>query len=103
VRAVPKQALALPCRIGANAVALHDVAEGDALRVDDLGAPLDILAGRPVTLHVAVGVVRVNAQAIALTDARVGDLADVRLLHPSRTLKARVVGPATVEVPEAGP
>jgi flagella basal body P-ring formation protein FlgA len=103
VRPAARPALALPCRIAASAVALRDVAVGDALRADDVGPPLDVIAGEPVTLHVAVGGIRVSAQALALTDARVGDLADVRLLHPSRTLKARVTGPATVEVKEANP
>jgi len=102
-RQVPRHALALPCALPDTAVALRDIGADQALRADDVGPPFDLVAGAPVTIAVTAGGVRVDAEAVALADARLGQAADVRLGHPPRTLKAFVVAPGTVQLLEPSP
>jgi flagella basal body P-ring formation protein FlgA len=97
-RSLPKRPLLLPCEVAARAVALREVAAGDILRADDIGAPFDVVEGAHVTLRLISGGVMVDAAAVALTDARVGDTAEVRMDHPTRTFKARVTGRSMVDL-----
>lgn len=97
-RSLPKRPLQLPCEVAAQAVALREISPGDVLRADDIGTPLDVVAGAHVTLNLIAGGVAIDAAAVALTDARIGDLTEVRLEHPTRTFKARVIGRSTVHL-----
>jgi flagella basal body P-ring formation protein FlgA len=93
LREVSAAAVGGACDIAGQSVALRELASGDVLNRSDVGPPLAVVAGSPVQLSVASGAVSVTALATALADARIGDELDVRLQHPIRTLKARVVAP----------
>ena len=101
-RVAPKRPLAWPCRVPVASAMLHDLAAGDAVRDDDVGPPLEVLAGAPVTMEVAVHGVRVAVDATALADARVGDLVEVRLRRPERSMQARVTGEGAVQLVGGG-
>jgi len=90
-----------PCELAADSVALRDVAKNDVVRPIDLGALPAVMAGAAVRLDVAAGGVSVATNAVALADAQVGDLIDVRLQRPLRTLKARVTAPSAVQLTDA--
>lgn len=98
LRDAPRLALALPCAIGPEAVALRELASGDVVRTIDVGQAPDVMAGTPVSLSVATKGINVTTTAIALADARVGDQIDVRLRRPTRTLKTRVTGRGSVQL-----
>jgi flagella basal body P-ring formation protein FlgA len=98
LRSVPRQALANPCEIDSAAVAQRDIAARDVIRSSDVGRALDVTAGTPVNVTVATGGISVTTNAIALADARVGDLISVRLQRPARTLHTRVIGPGSVQL-----
>jgi flagella basal body P-ring formation protein FlgA len=98
IRHVPATPLAIPCAIGPQAVTLHDIGKGQVMRSGDLGPAPDVMAGAPVRVSVSNGAISVTTTAIALADAKVGDLIDVRLQHPVRTLKARVSGPGSAQL-----
>jgi len=93
-----KQPLPLSCDSGAAVVALRDIASGDVVRGTDIGSAPPVLAGRPVRVNVVSGKITITTDAIALVDARIGDSVDVRLEHPARVLRTRVMGPASVQL-----
>ena len=98
IHSIPRQALANSCRIDAASVALRDIAARDVIRSNDVGRALDVTAGAPVNITVSSGGISVTTSAIALADARVGDLIPVRLQRPARTLHTRVTGPGSVQL-----
>lgn len=100
-RRVPARAMALPCEVQAGAVALREIAPRDVIRSDDVGPAPAVMGGTAVRLAVVAGGVRVMTVATALADAGVGEPVAVRLDHPTRTLRARVTGPAAVELEDA--
>ena len=95
---VPKQPFPLPCRAETEVSTLRDIGPGDALRAEDVGAAFDVLVGAVVNVAVAAHGIHVGTTAVALSDARTGEQIDVRLDHPTRTLKARVTGPGSVQL-----
>ena len=86
------------CAIEPGSVALRDIGVGEAVRAADIGRAPEVLAGEPVRVNVASGPIAVSTAAVALADAWLGDRIDVRLRYPTRTLKARVTGPGTVQL-----
>ncbi len=90
---------AVPCDSGV--VALRDLAAGDVVRSGDIGAAPDVAAGEAVRVGVRSGGIRITTLATALVDAHVGEVADVRLDRPSRTLRARVTARGEAEVESA--
>ena len=96
--ATPKRPLLLPCRIGEGVVARRELARGDALRENDVGAPPDVTAGAMVSIDASTGGINVTTLAIALSDAQRGDIVNVRLERPRRTLRTRVTGVAKVQL-----
>jgi flagella basal body P-ring formation protein FlgA len=98
IRDVPKLPLAIPCEVAPDAVALRDITAGEVIRSVDVGRAPDVTAGAPVRVSVATRGVSITTGAIALADARVGDQIDVRLQHPTRTLRTRVTGPGSVQL-----
>jgi len=95
---LPKAALGPQCEVAAGAVALHDIGLRDVIRGGDIGREPDVSAGSRVRVSVLTGRISVTADAVALTDAQVGDEVKVLLQHPARTLRTRVVGRGTVQV-----
>jgi flagella basal body P-ring formation protein FlgA len=98
VRDVSPESSATRCQIGVEATALRDIAAGEALRMKDIGRAPDVQIGLPVQVSASSGVIRVTTMAIALADAQVGDQIDVRLQHPTRTLRTRVTGRGAVQL-----
>jgi flagella basal body P-ring formation protein FlgA len=98
VRRASSDLLAVPCALPEGITALRDVAVGDVVFADDVGPPFDVVADAPVTLRVTEGGFAVDITGLALSDARIGETTEVRLQHPARTFKARVVGRAIVQL-----
>ena len=71
--------------------------------MNDIGRAPDVLIGVPVQVSASNGGINVTTTAIALADARVGDQIDVRLQHPSRTLRTRVIGRGAVQLVDETP
>jgi flagella basal body P-ring formation protein FlgA len=94
---------AADCAIEPGAAALRDIAAGEVLRVNDVGRAPDVQVGAPVQLSAAHGGVSVMTTAIALADARVGDQIEVRLQHPARTLRTRVIARGAVRLVDEAP
>jgi flagella basal body P-ring formation protein FlgA len=103
IRAVPQSALPVSCELGADVVALHDIAARDVVQSVDFGAAPDVAAGAPVRVSVVNGPISVSTTAIALADAKVGDQIPVRLNRPVRTLKGRVTAPGAVQLGDSAP
>ena len=95
IAATSRPGVANVANVGTEVVALRDLAAGDVVRESDIGTAPDVMAGRPVRVSVVTGAISVTTTATALADARVGDLIDVRLQRPTRTLQTRVTGPGT--------
>ena len=95
---LPRAALGPQCGVVAGAVVLHDIGLNDVIRSGDIGGEPDVSAGSRVRVSVLTGRISVTADAVALTDAQVGDEVKVLLKHPARTLRTRVVGRGTVQV-----
>jgi flagella basal body P-ring formation protein FlgA len=100
---LPKHSLTGRCELDRETVALRDIAEGDIVRAQDVGNAPAVMAGSPVNVSVSANAVSVTMRAIALADARVGDQIDVRLRHPTRTLRTRVIGPGLVQLMDGSP
>ena len=98
VRTPPALALALPCHLAVETVAMRDLAANDVVGLRDVGSAPEVTAGAPVSVSVASRGIVVATTAVALADARVGDQIDVRLQHPARVLRTRVIGPAAVQL-----
>jgi flagella basal body P-ring formation protein FlgA len=98
LRETSSAALGAACDIAEQSVALRELASGDVVNRADVGAPLAVAAGSAVHVSVESGAVSVTALATALADARIGDELDVRLQHPIRTLKARVIAPGAAKL-----
>jgi len=92
-----------PCELGPGTVALRDLGPRDIIADRDLGKALDVATGSPINVTVSSAGVSVAATGTALTDARVGDAVDVRLLRPTRILRARVTGPGSAQLADGGP
>lgn len=90
---------AAPC--DTEVVALRDLAAGDVIRGGDIGIAPAVTAGEAVRVGVRNGGVRVSTLAVALIDAHVGEVTDVRLDRPSRTLRARVIARGEAELESA--
>lgn len=107
IRYVPSSALDAPCvlnaRLDAPLVARRDIAAGDVLRASDAGEALAVAMGDRVELKVRGRGIDVSTTAVALTDASIGDLVDVRLAHPLRTLRTRVTDHHVVQIVEDRP
>lgn len=101
LRRVPARALTLPCEVPPGAVALREIAQHDVIRQHDVGIAPEVMGGSVVRVAVTAGAIRVMTVATALADARVGEPVSVRLDRPPRTVKARVIGPASVELEAA--
>ena len=100
VRYAPKTPLSAPCEIDSEAVALREIGAGDVMRADDIGRAPDVGLGQQVRVRAASNGVIVTIVARALADAKVGDQVDVRLQHPMRTFRTRVIAPGSVELVE---
>jgi flagella basal body P-ring formation protein FlgA len=98
IRELPVSSMSAVCELDASTMALRDLAPGDVIRSSDLGQLPDVISGTPVRVRVAAGSISVMTMGTALADAKVGDRIDVRLEHPLRTLRTRVVGPAAVQL-----
>lgn len=107
IKNVPSFALEVPCVLNARAegevVARRDIAAGDVLRKSDAGEALAVSSGDTVQLQVRGKGIDVSTTAVALADASVGDLVDVRLAHPLRTLRTRVTDRRVVQLAEDRP
>jgi flagella basal body P-ring formation protein FlgA len=103
VRDVKRGSLAGTCEIEPGMSALRDIAEGDVLHAGDIGRAPDVQIGAPVQISASSGGIHVTTTATALADARVGDQIDVRLKHPTRTVRTRVVGRGAVQVVDEAP
>jgi flagella basal body P-ring formation protein FlgA len=103
VSGAQREALPTTCEIAPDAVALHDIAAGEALHLNDVGRAPDVLIGVPVQVSASNGGINVTTMAIALADARVGDQIDVRLQHPARTLRTRVIARGAVQLADETP
>jgi len=99
-RRVPPAAWHTACDLAPATVALRDIGARDVVRRTDLGQAPDVAAGSVVRLHVLADGIRLSTTAMALADARVGDLIDVRLHHPPRTFRTRVTAPGAVQLAE---
>jgi flagella basal body P-ring formation protein FlgA len=97
VAQLPRRPLSPTYEIASELVALRDIAAGDVVRSSDIGPAPAVAAGLPVRVFASTGAITVSTTATALADADVGDRVDVRLQHPLRTLKARVIGPGAVQ------
>jgi len=98
VSSAQREALPTTCEIEPEAVALRDIAAGEALHLNDIGRAPDVLIGVQVQVSASNGGISVSTTAIALADARVGDQIDVRLQHPARTLRTRVIARGAVQL-----
>jgi flagella basal body P-ring formation protein FlgA len=81
-----------------SARATRDLGPGDVVRSQDVVVPPPVRAGQSVRVHVRLGRVRVSVDGVAAQDGSLGE--EIRIVNPSsgRALRARVVGPAAVEV-----
>jgi len=98
LREISSAARTTACDLTEQSVALRELASGDVVNRPDIGPPLAVVAGSPVHVSVESGAVSVTVLATALADGRIGDELDVRLRHPIRTLKARVVAPGAAQL-----
>jgi len=98
--AVPADALGTPCRLAAGAVALRPLSPSDLVRADDAGARPAVLADDTLQLRVSSGAVALQARAVALSDARLGETVRVRVPGRAATFRARVVAPGAATLAE---
>lgn len=103
IRKVQRGSLLTGCEFEPEVSAQRDIAPGDALRASDIGRAPDVVLGAPVRVSASSGSINVTTTAIALADARVGDQIDVRLQHPTRTLRTRVIGRGAVQIADEAP
>jgi flagella basal body P-ring formation protein FlgA len=103
VRYLPRGVLSPDHQIGAHVVALRDIAAKDVVRSSDIGTAPAVAAGMRVRVSASSGAISVSTTAIALADAQVGDQIDIRLARPTRTLRARVIAPGSVQPADEQP
>lgn len=101
LHAWPADALGVPCRLPAGAVALRRLAAHDVLRHGDLGTLPAVLAERELELVVESGRVAVRTRAVALSDARLGETVPVRVPGRPAVFQARVTAPGVAALAEA--
>lgn len=76
-----------------GSVARRRLAAGTVLRVDQLESPVVVRRGELVTIHCLSGGVVVKTRARAQSDAREGDLIELRMDGRRKSFVARIVGP----------
>ena len=101
LHAWPADAIGLPCRLPAGAVALRRLAAHDVLRHGDLGMLPAVLAERELELVVESGRVALRTRAVALSDARLGETVPVRVPGRPAVFQARVTAPGVAALAEA--
>jgi flagella basal body P-ring formation protein FlgA len=76
----------------------HSLREGTVLAQNMLEPLPAVTGGRPVTVIVRGGAVRLTTQGIARQDGRVGDVIDVQRIHSHERVRARVLDEKSVLV-----
>jgi flagella basal body P-ring formation protein FlgA len=96
VRFIPPQAIDPPCSLSPDWVLRRSLVAGEPVRQSDVGAPPDVAAYGHVNVRVVIGQVVLEKAGIALADAQMGDVVQVRLNGSSRHFSGRVVAQQVV-------
>ena len=97
-------AIALRPLLRANEIvgtsARRDIATGEPLTAAVLRVPPVVKSGDDVEATIRIGVVAVTGPAIASGSGQVGDVIRIMQSHTTKVLRARIMGPAAVEIIE---
>jgi len=94
---IPHAAISLPT----TALRLrHSVESGDVITRSNLEAMPAVSRGDWINLTTQVGAVTLESRAEALQDGALGQLVHIKPVRGTGTVLARVVGPASVEMPQ---